>query len=127
MAVNVKDMGGEAMALKAKQLQAIALMIDEDMNNIEVAERLGIHVNTVTLWLKNEEFQAELHSQIQKKFDKLALVAQRELVRLLDSCKSENVKLKVIQDILDRAGFKAIEHSEIDYKDVSFEIDYGNE
>ena len=45
--------------LNENQYKAIGLLL-EGKKNIEIAEELGIHRNTVTNWLKEDSFQAEL-------------------------------------------------------------------
>lgn len=45
--------------LNENQYKAIGLLL-EGKKNVEIAEELGIHRNTVTNWLKEDLFQAEL-------------------------------------------------------------------
>ncbi|RDZ07197.1 hypothetical protein C3744_27730 [Priestia megaterium] len=45
--------------LNENQYKAIGLLL-EGKKNVEIAEELGIHRNTVTNWLKEDSFQAEL-------------------------------------------------------------------
>ena len=49
---------------------------------------------------------------MKENFGSLAIEAQQELRKLLKS-KNENVKMQAIKDILDRAGYKPVEKTEI--------------
>ena len=49
---------------------------------------------------------------MKENFGSLAIEAQQELKKLLKS-KNENVKMQAIKDVLDRAGYKPIDKTEV--------------
>ncbi len=111
--------------LNERHKMAITYML-EGKTNIEIAKLLSVDSETISRWKKSEEFQAELARQQQKKFNSMATQAILQLEKLLTSAESETVKLNAIKDVLDRAGFKPTEKSEVDVNNIDIKIDYGD-
>lgn len=98
--------------LGEKQQKCIILMVTTNKTQKQIAEEIEVNENTIGQWKKNKEFKDEIQNQIKENFGSLALDAQKELKKLLKS-KNEYIRMQVIKDILDRAGFKPIEKREI--------------
>lgn len=99
--------------LNKKQEECICLMLKTNKTQKQIAKEIEVSERTICEWKKDKEFKDELQSQMKDNFGSLAVDAQKELKKLLQS-KNEYVKLQVIKDILDRAGYKStdkIEHS----------------
>lgn len=99
--------------LNEKQQKCIILMVTTNKTQEQIAKEIQVNKNTICEWKKDEEFKNELQNQMKNNFSSLAIDAQKELKKLLKS-KNEYVRLQVVKDILDRAGYKAtdkIEHS----------------
>lgn len=98
--------------LGEKQQKCIILMVTTNKTQKQIAEEIEVNENTIGQWKKNKEFKDEIQNQIKENFGSLALDAQKELKKLLKS-KNEYIRMQVIKDILDRAGFKPVEKREI--------------
>lgn len=98
--------------LSEKQQKCIILMVTTNKTQKQIAEEIEVNENTIGQWKKNKEFKDEVQNQIKENFGSLALEAQKELKKLLKS-KNEYIRMQVIKDILDRAGFKPVEKREI--------------
>lgn len=99
--------------LNEKQQKCIILLATTNKTQKQIAKEIQISENTICEWKKDEEFKKELQNEMKNNFNSLAVDAQKELRKLLKS-KNEYVKLQAVKDILDRAGYKAmdkIEHS----------------
>lgn len=98
--------------LNEKQQKCIILMITSSKTQKQIAKEIQISENTISEWKKDKEFKEEVQRQMKENFGSLAIEAQQELKKLLKS-KNENVKMQAIKDVLDRAGYKPTEKSEI--------------
>lgn len=98
--------------LNEKQQKCVILMITTNKTQKQIANEIQVSENTICEWKKDEEFKAEIQKQMKENFGSLAIEAQQELRKLLRS-KNENVKIQAIKDVLDRAGYKPVEKTEI--------------
>lgn len=99
--------------LNEKQEKCINLMIFTNKTQKQIAKEIEVSERTICQWKKEDDFKEELQKQMRESFSSLAIEAQKKLKSLLNS-KNEFVKIQVIKDILDRAGYKPtdkIEHS----------------
>ena len=97
--------------LNQKQLKCIELMVHTDMTNLQIAKKIGINNNTITLWLKKDEFQDAMKEEVDKSFKKMATKAQRKLNHLIDS-KNDMVSLAACKEVLNKSGYKETEKVE---------------
>lgn len=98
--------------LNEKQQKCIVLMITSDKTQRQIAKELQINENTISEWKKDKEFKEEIQKQMQENFRALAIEAQQKLKKLLNS-KNEYIQIQAIKDILDRAGYKPTDKTEI--------------
>ena len=98
--------------LNENQIKCINLMVTSNKTQKQIAKEINISEKTICEWKKNNEFKKEIQKQLQENFSSLAIDAQKELSKLLKS-KNENVKMQAIKDILDRAGYKPIDKTEL--------------
>lgn len=85
--------------LNKKQEECICLMLKTNKTQKQIAKEIEVSERTICEWKKDKEFKDELQSQMKDNFGSLAVDAQKELKKLLQS-KNEYVKLQVIKDIL---------------------------
>jgi transposase-like protein len=100
--------------LTKKQKQAIELLTTTDLTYTEVAERLGVHRNTLFRWREQEIFRRELERVLQmrvKFLDDRIRMEQENLfqkaLNLIDRAESEHVKADLIKYLMDRGLGKA--------------------
>lgn len=86
-----------------KMIKGIALMMEGNLSNVEVARQCGVSENTIYNWLKNDEFLAELQKQQRRVFTKLACKAQRKMEELIDS-NNPSIAFAASKEILNKAG-----------------------
>lgn len=98
--------------LTESQIKCISLMITENKTQKQIAKEINITEKTICKWKKDKEFKEEIQRQMKENFGSLAIEAQQELKKLLKS-KNENVKIQAIKDVLDRAGYKPIDKTEV--------------
>lgn len=98
--------------LSEKQKKCIILMITSNKTQKQIANEIQVSENTICEWKKDKEFKEEIKKQMQENFGLIAIEAQQKLKKLLNS-KNENIQIQAIKDILDRAGYKPIEKSEV--------------
>ena len=98
--------------LSDEQINCINIMITTNKTQKQIANELKITEQTICNWKKQKEFKEELQVRIKDKFSSLAIDAQKELSKLLKS-KNEYIRIQVVKDILDRAGYKPVEKREI--------------
>lgn len=97
--------------LNEKQKKCIDLMITTNKTQKQIAFEINMTEKTICEWKKQAEFKQEIQDKMKENFSSLALEAQKELKNLLKS-KNEYVRLQVVKDILDRAGYRAIDKIE---------------
>lgn len=112
--------------LTESQIKCINLLVTGNKTQRQIAKEINLTEKTICKWKKEEEFRNEIRKQLKENFSSLAVEAQKELGKLLKS-KNENVKMQAIKDVLDRAGFKPIEKSEITGTGVVQLVDDVNE
>lgn len=98
--------------LTESQIKCINLMIAENKTQKQIAKEINITEKTICKWKKDKEFKEEIQRQMKENFGSLAIEAQQELKKLLKS-KNENVKIQAIKDVLDRAGYKPVDKTEV--------------
>ena len=98
--------------LTEKQQKCVILMITTNKTQKQIAKEIQISENSICEWKKDKEFKEEIERQMKENFGSLAIEAQKELRKLLKS-KNENVKIQAIKDVLDRAGYKPVDKTEI--------------
>ncbi len=98
--------------LNREQEMCIKLMITENKTQKQIAKELKITEQTICNWKKDKEFKEEIQKQMQENFGILAIEAQQKLKKLLNS-KNEYIQIQAIKDILDRAGYKPTDKTEI--------------
>ena len=92
------------MALNAKMLKAIELMVYTDMQKQEICKELGVAGNAISRWLAREDFQQALQAEMHRGFSDLAIKARRKLGKLVDS-KNDGVALGACKEVLNKAGY----------------------
>ena len=114
--------------ITAKQEKAIDMLIYQGSKKREVAEALKITPTTLSNWLnigKNPHFVAAYEKELEcadnlrkRDYRTAAQKAQKRLVELVES-EDEDVALKAVKDILDRAGDKPADNVRVDVPQVS--------
>ncbi len=112
--------------LTETQIKCISLMITENKTQKQIAKEINITEKTICKWKKDMEFKEEIQRQMKENFGSLAVEAQQELKKLLKS-KNENIKIQAIKDVLDRAGYKPIDKTEISGTGIVQLVDDVNE
>lgn len=87
-------------------------MITTNKTQKQIAKEIEVSEKTICEWKKQKEFKDAIDKNIKENFSSLALDAQKELKKLLNS-NNEYIKIQAVKDILDRAGYKPIERREI--------------
>ena len=98
--------------LNEKQQKCIILMVTSGKTQKQITKEIQISENTISEWKRNKEFKEEIQKQMRENFGSLAIEAQQKLRKLLNS-QNENIQIQAVKDILDRAGYKPIEKTEI--------------
>lgn len=98
--------------LSESQIKCINLMVVENKTQKQIAKEINITEKTICQWKKDKEFREEIEKQMRENFGSLAIEAQQKLKKLLDS-KNESIQMQAIKDVLDRAGYKPVEKTEI--------------
>ena len=101
-------------------------MITDNKTQKQIAKEINITEKTICEWKKDKEFQEEIQRQMKENFGSLAIEAQKQLIKLLRS-KNDNVKMQAIKDILDRAGYKPVDKTEISGTGIVQLVDDVNE
>lgn len=112
--------------LTESQIKCISLMITDNKTQKQIAKEINITEKTICKWKKDKEFKEEIQKQMKENFGSLAIEAQQELKKLLKS-KNENVKMQAIKDILDRAGYKPVDKTEVSGTGIVQLVDDVNE
>ena len=111
------------MALNQKMRKAVEMLVHTKMQKQEIAAELKVTRTTLSLWLRREDFQEAIKTEMQRAFQPLAYKARHRLEQLIDSS-NEQVALSASKDALDRAGYGATQKVEntIKNKDITIEI-----
>ena len=114
--------------LSKKQRLAIEMLIYQGMKKKDVAKELEVRPETISAWLNIgktphfvEAYEKELEyaDNLRKRnYRSAAQKAQERLVELAES-RDEDVALKAVKDILDRAGDKPQDNVKVEVPNVS--------
>lgn len=96
-----KDMQINAKDLSKKKREAIQLLAETDLSYSEIAQRLGIHRNTLLLWRQNKTFLNQVKEYSGKMLNEASLKASKTMIELLQA-KSELVRFQAAKEILDK-------------------------
>lgn len=91
--------------MKPKQLEAIELLIEGELNNTEIAEKLGINRRTLNNWKKDDKFKEAFNDALTENMRYYA-VESYNTIKNLHHAKSEFVRLQSANSILDRIEAK---------------------
>lgn len=105
----------------------ILLYLSGSMTKKKIAETIGVHENTVSSWLMDEEVQDVIQELQKREFayidsqlKTLRHKAASTMNDLMDS-PMDNVRFQAAKDVLDRAGHKAIQQIKVDKKVTTIE------
>lgn len=94
----------------------IELMLDGKLNQKQIAKEIGMTEQTLINWKKNPQFQDMKFRMERERLKSYVPDALKTMVELLQTAESENVRFYAARDILDRAGHKAVDVSEVTSK-----------
>ena len=117
--------------LDDRMLLACDLLMEGKLSRTEIAERVGIHRNTLTQWLKDERMEAELQrraEKISRQTAKLIKARSKEAMEVMNEllhCGDKRVQMQAAQYILDQGLGKAWRKVEVatTEKKSDFDID----
>ena len=116
---------GKQVALTDQQAELIDLCLTTTWPKTQIAEHMGTNVTWVYQTLKKQHVREAMNTAINESFTFAAAEAFSK-VRELVSHKSGYVALEASKDILDRAGFKPVDRSQVAVGgDISIKIDLG--
>lgn len=103
------------MALRPKQVECLKLMmLHPKIKGRELAEELGVTEKTISQWKhKDTEFQSEYNALVKSKIQYAASQALEKQIQLLNS-NNDMVAHLAAKDLIDRAGFNAIEKIDLE-------------
>ena len=115
----MQDVIIKAMKLDERHAKVMQRLL-EGVSRRDIANELDVHETTISLWQRQPEFQSALESLrrdltdvvrevIGTKLQEEAPTSLAKIAHLRDKASSEKVQLAASQDILDRAGFKAVD------------------
>ena len=117
--------------LTKKQMALVDVMVAEGLKASEAAPKAGYSEGkagyvTAHRTLKLPHVQQYMMQRISESIGLNATVAAAQVMKLATGAKSEYVKLEASKDILDRAGFKPIDRSQVQVAgDIRVSIDLG--
>ena len=100
------------MKLTNRHNKAIELLFEGSLKRIEIAEELKISEQTLYNWLKDEDFTHAYDEYVKTIMGKSSGKALNTMLKLL-AARSEMVRFNAAKDLLDRAGYKAVDVHEI--------------
>ncbi len=116
--------------LKPKQVKCLELMIKGNMTDKAIAESINVTQKTICEWKKKDkEFQDEYNSLMRNSLQYAAPKAFRKQMSLLNS-RNDMVAHLAAKDIMDRAGFGAVEKIDMNADmdmELNINIDYGDD
>ena len=95
----------EKKKLNNKQLKAVEFLVYTDMLKQDIAKEVGVRPETISVWIKQPEFQDAIETEMQRGFKDIARKAQRKLCKLVDS-DNEQVALGAVKEALNKAGYQ---------------------
>lgn len=108
--------------LNQKQLRAIEIMVTEPYRlKGDIAKELKVRPETITAWLKREDFQQAIKEENQRCFQSMAAKAVKKLNELLDS-KNEGIALAASREVLNKAGYLETQKIEQTIQNIEIEI-----
>lgn len=114
--------------LNPKQAECLKLMMQNPkITGRDLSNALNVSEKTISQWKnKNEEFQQEYNALVRSKIQYAATQALGKQIDLLQS-RNDMVAHLAAKDLMDRAGFNAVEkiEQEIDM-DLTISVDYGD-
>lgn len=113
------------MALNSNMLKCIHLMVYSTNNKGEIAEEVGVRRETISAWLKRDDFQEGLEAEMHRKFKSMATKAAKKLDALLDS-DNERIVLDASKEILNKAGYNEVQKIEQTVHSIEIEIEDDN-
>jgi phage terminase small subunit len=117
--------------LTPKQIALVDVMVAEGLNTSQAAQRAGYAEGkagyvTAHKALKQPHVQQYMMQRIQESLGVNATLAAARVMKLATGARSEHVQLEAAKDILDRAGFKPIDRSQVQVAgDIKVSIDLG--
>lgn len=118
--------------LTKKQMALVDTLVSEGGSVKAAAEKAGYAPgesgrSTANKTLKLPHVQEYMQQVVNEKLGLNALMAVHSVSRLAQGAKSEYVQLQAAQDILDRAGYKPIDRSQVMVAgDIKVSIDLGD-
>ena len=109
------------MALSNKQLKAVEMLVYTTMQKQEIAKELKVSNGTISQWIKKEEFQEAINTEMRRGFVDIAYKARRRLDELVNS-PNEQVALGAIKEALNKAGFQETQVIEQTVREINIEI-----
>jgi hypothetical protein len=104
--------------LTTKQIRAIELLVNCELNQKQTAEKCGVSERTLYNWMHHdEEFRNALEWYRREIYKTLAPTAVKTIADIMINGASEKARLAAAQDILSRAGDDA--ESVVDLKSDS--------
>ena len=100
------------MALKARQLQLVELMLARPMaTDVDLAKELNINNKTVGVWRRLPEFQEEMSKRLQEKWKNAESLAVDQMINL-----ASEGDFKANKYILDSLGYAPAQKIEAEVK-----------
>lgn len=106
-------MSNDLMSLSPNHRRFANLYMSGQYTLTKIAELMGVHVNTISKWLKREDvsiflddMQMEQQKLVNMQLNAMTVKATDKLNDLIDS-NIDGVALQAVKDVLDRGGHKA--------------------
>lgn len=116
--------------LTEKQWEAVQMLLEGQLSKGEIADKLGIHRNTLTNWLRMDNFNAAVDECASEKYRQMvryigskAPIALARLWKLAESSSDKRVCREIYTYFVDRAMGKVTAKIEMDDKRTN-EEDY---
>lgn len=95
-----------------QKIQAIDLMLNGNYTQQQIAKEVGVHYNTITNWKKDKDFIRMKKEAIDYNLQDISIEAFKTMRSLLYD-EDSNVRFRASKDLLDRAGFKPVDKTEL--------------
>lgn len=119
--MSIRIFKNDKFELKPKQISAIELLINCQMNQKEIAAVVGVTERTLYNWIHHdEEFRRALEWYRREIYKDLAPTAVKTIADIMLNGESEKARLAAAQDILSRAGDDAV--TELDLKENELNV-----
>jgi len=115
--------------LTPKQTRLVDIFVTEGGTMQQAAEKAGYApgnsaISVAARTFKQPHVQAYMAQRIREEMSTLSVKALNRVANLVDGAKSEYVQLEASKDLLDRAGFKPIDRSQVQLAgDIKVTID----